>query len=76
MKYRIRVRLAELNLKFVFLVDELRKMGERIGPSELSGYVCGRALGPKSERILAECDEILRREERRVYGAEDKTEAE
>jgi histidinol-phosphate/aromatic aminotransferase/cobyric acid decarboxylase-like protein len=64
MKYRIRVRIAELNLKYAYLIEELRKMGERVNPSDLSNYVNGRVRSAKADRILAECDMILTRIER------------
>ena len=63
MRYRIKERLARLELRQVWLIKKIIATGERITDSELSKYLSGVIQSPKSERVLALCDEILAKEE-------------
>ena len=63
MRYRIKERLARLELRQVWLIKKITATGERITDSELSKYLSGVIQSPKSERVLALCDEILMKEE-------------
>lgn len=59
----IQKRMKKLGIKQVDLLFELRKRGIAIQPPELSSIIRGVYTYPKSKRILAICDELLRERE-------------
>jgi hypothetical protein len=63
-KYRIKARLVELNKTQVWLTRELIKRGENVTDSAICKYRSGALNTPKSKRILALCDKVLKEYER------------
>ena len=64
MPYRIKVRLAELGLKSVDIIEELRKIGIECTPAQFSNAIKHRDYSPKTETILKYADQIISEKER------------
>lgn len=58
-QFRIKSRLADLNITQVTLLDELKKRGIRTNPSELSNALRGIATYDKASQIVSMSNEII-----------------
>ena len=59
MRYRIKSRLADLGMKSVDLLDELRGVGVFASSAEFSRAINNREHTPKADLICQKADEIL-----------------
>lgn len=60
----IKSRMAELGMKQVDMIMELRKRGVVVQPPMMSSILCGIYTYPKAKLILAECEKILKEVEK------------
>ena len=56
---KIRVRMQNQHLSFVWMVDQLDMRGVRTDKTEISSAFSGTRSGAKVEQILNTCEEIL-----------------
>ena len=56
---KVRVLISKYCLSYVWLINQLSKKGIDIGPNELCQYVTGRRRGPKAEKMLDACIDVL-----------------
>lgn len=62
-KHKIQLELMDMDLTQMWLVKRVREdYGEKIDPTALSCYLLGRVSSQKSQRVLHECEEIIKRE--------------
>lgn len=59
MRYRIKARLADLQMTSRELIDELNKRGYKVDTADFSNYINGRKQGATADRVTAEADKIL-----------------
>lgn len=63
MRYRIKARLADLQMTSKELIDELSKRGYKVDTADFSNYINGKKQGVTADRITAEADKILQEKE-------------
>ena len=66
---KIRVLIARYCLSYVWLVNQLNKLGHDVVPNELCQYITGRRRGAKCEQVLDACISVLERYGREFEGA-------
>lgn len=66
-----KVRLLELHMKQVDLIEPLAKRGLNVVPCELSLAINGKGTQEKHKKILEAVDEILKEKENRLGTLEE-----
>ena len=59
MRYRIKARLADLGLKSVNAIEELKKYGLKTDQSGFSKAISGRSYGEMADKIAETADRII-----------------
>lgn len=61
----IKKRMADVGMSQVDMIFELRKKGVEVQPPMLSSILNGVYTYPKAKHILAECEKIVQKHERK-----------
>lgn len=55
----LKIELVKLGKRQIDLVSELRERGYKINPPDISAYISGYIVTPKSQEVLKECERII-----------------
>lgn len=55
----LKIELVKLGKRQTDLISELRERGYKINPPDISAYLSGYIVTPKSQEVLNECERII-----------------
>lgn len=55
----LKIELVKLGKRQIDLISELRERGYKINPPDISAYLSGYIVTPKSQEVLKECENII-----------------
>lgn len=57
----LKIELMKLGKRQKDLIPELREKGYKVNPGDMSAYLSGYIVTPKSQEVLKECENIIER---------------